>query len=289
MSKNSITIRKAKRQLKDDPEISKLMVPCRWDEIMFDLNGDGAGDTCLSSDNLQGRIDTLSFDITGNGEFNLYLHDSDGNGVPDTVLWAGDNSDQLEVIATGADVERGLIDIASRMEGLLTAEEFLNAEVGVTLADLAAYMSKNSDKLLEEVQRRIHAEGLEKVYYFLNDVGTYYLATAEGDQPRVRPFGTILLFGGKLYIQTGKVKAVSKQLAANPKAEICAFKDGTWLRVSGELINDDSSSVKEAMLDKYPSLKAMYSADDDNTQVLCFRNATAVFSSFSAPPETIEF
>ena len=132
-------------------------------------------------------------------------------------------------------------------------------------------------------------EGIEKVYQFLEEAHTYYLATVEGDQPRVRPFGTALLYDGRLYIQTGKVKNVSKQLAANPKAEICAFTGGTWLRVAGELINDDSRDVKVAMLEKAPSLKAMYSADDDNTQVLYFRNATATFSSFGGAPETFTF
>ncbi len=130
-------------------------------------------------------------------------------------------------------------------------------------------------------------EGIEKVCRFIEEAQTYYLATVEGDQPRVRPFGTILLYDGKLYIQTGKVKSVSKQLASNPKAEICAFKDGKWLRLAGELINDDNRDVKVAMLDKMPSLKAMYSADDDNTQVLYFRNAVATFSSFTEAPETI--
>ena len=130
---------------------------------------------------------------------------------------------------------------------------------------------------------------LERVCKFLEECGTYYLATAEGDQPRVRPFGTILAYDGKLYIQTGKVKSVSRQLAANPKAEICAFKDGTWLRVSGELISDDRLEAKVAMLDKYPNLKAMYNAEDDNTQVLYFRGAEAVFSSFTAAPETVSF
>ena len=130
---------------------------------------------------------------------------------------------------------------------------------------------------------------LEKVCKFLEDCGTYYLATVEGDQPRVRPFGTILLYEDKLYIQTGKVKSIFRQLAANPKAEICAFKDGTWLRISGELINDDRVEVKTAMLDKYPSLKGMYSAEDDNTQVLYFRGGNAVFSSFTSAPETISF
>ncbi|MBQ9610577.1 MAG: pyridoxamine 5'-phosphate oxidase family protein [Lachnospiraceae bacterium] len=130
---------------------------------------------------------------------------------------------------------------------------------------------------------------MEKVYQFLEDAQTYYLATVEGDQPRVRPFGTALLYDGRLYIQTGKVKPVSKQLAANPKFELCAFMNGKWLRVAGELINDDSRDVKVAMLDKNPSLKSMYSADDDNTQVLYIKNAEATFSSFTDAPETIKF
>ena len=130
---------------------------------------------------------------------------------------------------------------------------------------------------------------VEKVCEFLEEAQTYYLATVEGDQPRVRPFGTALVFEDKLYIQTGKVKPVSKQLAANPKAEICAFAGGKWLRVAGELINDDRREPKAAMLEKMPSLKAMYSADDDNTQVLYFRNATATFASFTEAPETFSF
>ena len=130
---------------------------------------------------------------------------------------------------------------------------------------------------------------IDRVYEFLKDCGTYYLATVEGDQPRVRPFGTINIFEGKLYIQTGKVKNVSKQLAANPKAEICAFKDGVWVRVAGELVEDDRIEPKADMLDKYPQLKKMYDAKDANTQVLYFRNAVATFSSFTAAPETVEF
>ena len=130
---------------------------------------------------------------------------------------------------------------------------------------------------------------MEKILEFLKKAGTYYLATVEGDQPRVRPFGTILLFEGKLYIQTGKIKPVSKQLGINPKAEICAFTDGTWLRIAGELIEDDRREAKKAMLDEYPNLRGMYNEDDGNTQVLYFRNATATFSSFTAAPETITF
>lgn len=132
-------------------------------------------------------------------------------------------------------------------------------------------------------------EGIEKVLKFIEEAQTYYLATVEGDQPRVRPFGTILLANGRLYIQTGKVKDVSKQLTANPKAEICAFKDGKWLRVAGKLVNDDDHDVKVAMLDKMPTLKAMYSADDDNMQMLYFQDAEATFSSFTEAPEVIKF
>ncbi|MBO4414139.1 MAG: pyridoxamine 5'-phosphate oxidase family protein [Clostridia bacterium] len=130
---------------------------------------------------------------------------------------------------------------------------------------------------------------MEKVYRFLDEAKTYYLATVEGDQPRVRPFGTALLYGGKLYIQTGRVKPVSKQLAINPKAEICAFNGGEWLRLSGELVDDDDRAVKVAMLEKMPELKAMYSPDDGNTQVLYFKNATATFCSFTKAPETVTF
>ena len=130
---------------------------------------------------------------------------------------------------------------------------------------------------------------MEEVYEFLKKAGAYYLATMDGDQPRVRPFGTVDLFEGKLYIQTGKAKAVSKQLHANPKAELCAFMDGKWLRVSGELIPDDRREPKKHMLDNYPELRRMYSEDDGNTEVFFFNRAAAVFSSFTEPPKTVEF
>ena len=131
--------------------------------------------------------------------------------------------------------------------------------------------------------------GIEKVTQFLQDAETYYLATVEGDQPRVRPFGTAHLYEGQLYIQTGKVKDVSKQLLANPKAEICAFKDGEWIRVAGELVEDDRVEARQSMLDAYPSLQQMYSADDGNTQVFYFKNATATISAFTHEPEVIKF
>ena len=130
---------------------------------------------------------------------------------------------------------------------------------------------------------------MERVCKFLKDAGTYYLATVEGDQPRVRPFGTALIFEGRLYIQTGKVKPVSRQLMANPKAEICAFHNGTWVRIAGELVEDDRVEARKSMLDAYPSLRKMYDENDGNTQVFYLKNATATFSSFTSAPETIEF
>ena len=130
---------------------------------------------------------------------------------------------------------------------------------------------------------------MERVCEFLKNAGVYYLATVEGDQPRVRPFGTVHIFEGKLYIQTGKVKSVSRQLAANPKAEICAYHNGTWLRIAGELVEDDRVEAKKSMLDAYPNLRNMYDENDGNTQVLYFRNAEATFSSFTAQPETVRF
>lgn len=132
-------------------------------------------------------------------------------------------------------------------------------------------------------------EGLEKVAEFLKGAGTYYLATVDGDQPRVRPFGTAHIFEGKLYIQTGKVKDISKQLHANPKAELCVFQDGVWLRVSGELVEDERREAKTSMLEAYPDLRNMYSEDDGNTEVFYLQNATATFSSFTAAPETYNF
>ena len=130
---------------------------------------------------------------------------------------------------------------------------------------------------------------MEQVVQFLKDAEVYYLATVEGDQPRVRPFGTAHIFEGRLYIQTGKVKDVSKQLMANPKAEICAFKNGEWIRIAGELVEDDRVEARQSMLDAYPSLKKMYAADDGNTQVFALEDCTAVFSSFTEEPRTLKF
>ena len=132
-------------------------------------------------------------------------------------------------------------------------------------------------------------ENALRAQQFLKDAGSYFLATVDGDQPHVRPFGTAEIFEGKLYIQTGKVKNVYKQIIANPKAEICAFKDGKWIRIVCELIPDERVAAKKDMLDKNESLRSMYTENDDNTIVFYMRNATATISSFTSEPETFTF
>lgn len=130
---------------------------------------------------------------------------------------------------------------------------------------------------------------MQEVYEFLKGAGTYYLATDEDGQPRVRPFGTVNIFEGKLYIQTGKVKAVSRQMHANPRVEICAMQAGRWLRLEGSVVLDDRREAKVSMLEAYPSLQKMYSPDDGNTEVWYLRNATATIYSFTDKPKTITF
>lgn len=130
---------------------------------------------------------------------------------------------------------------------------------------------------------------MEEVYEILKKCGKYYLATVEGDQPRVRPFGTIDLFEGKLYIQTGKSKNVSRQMLENPKIEICGTTDDRWIRVEATAVEDDRLEPKQHMLDAYPMLKNMYAADDDNTQVFYLKDVTATISSFTAEPRVIRF
>ena len=130
---------------------------------------------------------------------------------------------------------------------------------------------------------------MKEVFDFIKECGTYYLATVEDGQPRNRPFGTINIFEDRLYIQTGKSKEVSKQIQKNPRVELCCFNGKQWLRLSGELVRDDRLEPKKAMLEHYPELKSMYSAEDENTEVLYFKNATATFSSFTDAPKVIKF
>lgn len=131
---------------------------------------------------------------------------------------------------------------------------------------------------------------MNEVYQYLKDCGTFYLATCEGDQPRVRPFGVVDMFEGKVYIQTGNVKRVFAQMKNNPKIEICAVgKDGTWIRVSATAVRDDRIEARQHMLDENPELKSMYAADDGNCEVLYLKDATATIYSFTAEPRTFRF
>ncbi|MBR4887694.1 MAG: pyridoxamine 5'-phosphate oxidase family protein [Clostridia bacterium] len=130
---------------------------------------------------------------------------------------------------------------------------------------------------------------MKEVYEFLKNAGTYYLATVEGDQPRVRPFGTVDIFEDKLYIQTGKVKPVAHQMKQNPKVEICAMFEGKWIRVAAEAVLDERLEAQEHMLAAYPMLARMYQPGDGNTEVYYLQNATATISSFTEEPKTITF
>ena len=131
---------------------------------------------------------------------------------------------------------------------------------------------------------------MKQVCQFLKDAGTYYLATVEGDQSRVRPFGTVNIFEDKLYIQTGKGKAVATQIAKNPKVEICVMKGDEWIRVAATLVEDDRVEAQESMLNSYPNLRAMYkTGKDGNTVVYYLKDATATISSFSHAPSEIQF
>lgn len=130
---------------------------------------------------------------------------------------------------------------------------------------------------------------MKEVQEFLKEAGVYYLATIDGDKPRVRPFGTAEIFEDHLYIQTGKSKEVYKQIEKNNNVEISAFKDGKWIRVEGKLIPDNRIEAKKDMLDKNPTLRGMYDENDENTIVLYFENGKATISSFTEAPRVIEF
>ena len=130
---------------------------------------------------------------------------------------------------------------------------------------------------------------MKEVYEFLKDSKVFYLGTVDNDKPRVRPFGALNIYNDKLYIQTGKVKDVSKQMSINPNVEICAMNNGKWIRVEAKVVSDDSLEAKISMLDNNPELKSMYKADDPNTEVLYLTNVKATISSFTDAPKVIEF
>ena len=132
---------------------------------------------------------------------------------------------------------------------------------------------------------------MQTVCDFLKKAGCYFLATVDGERPRVRPFGTAAIYEGRLYIQMGRKKAVSRQIAVNPKVELSAFDaaSGKWIRVAATLVDDPRIEVKAFMLEQYPQLKSMYRADDDNTQVLYLKDATATIFSSGGEPQVITF
>ena len=132
-------------------------------------------------------------------------------------------------------------------------------------------------------------ENMQRVRDFLHSTQVYFLATVDGDQPQVRPFGTAEVIEGKLYIQTGHVKNVAKQIAANPKVAICAYNGSEWLRITATLVEDPRVEIKKAMLDANPGLRSMYDENDDNTAVYFLKDAKATISSFTAAPIKLDF
>ena len=137
----------------------------------------------------------------------------------------------------------------------------------------------------------MNTEAMQRVRDFLKETDYYFLATVDGDQPQVRPFGTAEIIYGKLYIQSGHVKPVARQIAANPKVAICAYdnEQKRWLRVTATLVEDPRVEIKKAMLDAYPGLRRMYDENDGNTAVYYLKDAKATISSFTAPPVDFSF
>lgn len=157
---------------------------------------------------------------------------------------------------------------------------------------VSVIFAKNQEINMEQINKKNNIKqeiNMKTVYDFLKKCQTYYLATVEGNQPRVRPFGTVDIFENKLYIQTGKIKNVSKQMKINPKIEICAFDGNKWIRIEAIAVNDDRIEAKKHLLDNYPSLQNLYKADDNNTQVLYLKNVTATFYSFTDKPKVVKF
>lgn len=156
---------------------------------------------------------------------------------------------------------------------------------------IAALIFCASQNLSAQNQKEKDKMSMQKTYEFIKEAKTYFIATVDKDQPRVRPFGTIHIFEGKLYVQTGRKKNVAKQLLANGKTELCAMKGNEWIRVSGVLVDDNRREAKASMLEEYQMLKSMYSADDDNTMVLYFKpgTVTATIYSFSHEPIVMTF
>lgn len=149
--------------------------------------------------------------------------------------------------------------------------------------------AKKPDNVDPSQYESSNSENMQQVRDFLHKAGVYFLATEDGDQPQVRPFGTAEIIEGKLYIQTGHVKNVAKQIAANPKVAICAFDGDRWLRICATLVEDPRVEIKKAMLDANPGLRSMYDETDDNTAVYFLKDAKATFNSFTSAPVEVDF
>jgi len=130
---------------------------------------------------------------------------------------------------------------------------------------------------------------MREVLEYLKECGVFYIATDEQGQPRVRPFGVVADFEGKLYISTNNQKDVFKQMQENPKIEISGMKNDTWIRVEATVVRDNRKEAREKMLADNPSLEKMYAADDGKMEVLYLQNATATISSFFNEPKVITF
>lgn len=159
----------------------------------------------------------------------------------------------------------------------------------VALMTVFSCQQKTAVSIAPSEYQSSNPDNMQRVRDFLHKTGYYFLATADGDQPQVRPFGTAEIIEGKLYIQTGHVKAVAKQIAANPKVAICAYDGSEWLRVTATLVEDPRVEIKKAMLDANPGLRSMYDENDDNTAVFFLKDAKATLSSFTAAPVEIDF
>ena len=170
------------------------------------------------------------------------------------------------------------------MKRILTA-----LAVGLLILGCAPKQEKSNSPVNPQEYTTSNMEGMKTVQEFLQSTHVYFLATVEGDQPQVRPFGTAEIIEGKLYIQTGHIKNVAKQIAANPKVAICAFNGEQWLRITATLVEDPRVEIKKAMLDANPGLRNMYDENDDNTAVFFLTEAKASINSFTAEPIVIEF
>lgn len=161
--------------------------------------------------------------------------------------------------------------------------------LGLLVIGCAPKQEKSDSPVNPQEYTTSNMEGMKTVQEFLQSTHVYFLATVEGDQPQVRPFGTAEIIEGKLYIQTGHIKNVAKQIAANPKVAICAFNGEQWLRITATLVEDPRVEIKKAMLDANPGLRSMYDENDGNTAVYFLKDAKATISSFTAAPIEIDF